>query len=61
MPGQNMDFLQALAALINHGIEADRAVIALQRARENSNYTYVTRFHSYEITYTKQGWTIGLN
>lgn len=61
MPGQAMDFLEALASLLNHGVEVDRCITSLQRARQSSKYTLVTRFGSYAITYTKQGWTIELN
>lgn len=61
MTGRNMDFLQALASLIRHGVEVDRAVTGLQFAREQGNYSLVTRFNSYEMTYSKSGWSITIN
>lgn len=61
MPGQNMDFLQSLSVLLRHGVEVDRAILGLQYARENKEYSLVERFNSYEISYTKNGWSVAID
>lgn len=58
MPGQNMDFLQSLSVLLRHGVEVDRAILGLQYARENKEYSLVERFNSYKISYTQNGWSV---
>lgn len=61
MPGQNMDFLQSLSVLLRHGVEVHRAILGLQYARENKEYSLVERFNSYEISYTKNGWSVAID
>lgn len=61
MPASNLDFLQALAALLRWGVAADRAILALEDARRQGKYTLVDHFHFYGISYGKQGWTISVD